>query len=285
MISSRQTGKVISRANFGSSLLETFGEVVSSGTPTPQASVFLHVAQQMLREYPPIDSTRKNLGALLFASLEIADLADTFELTSVDLEECRFTGTAAKSTIDKVLISQLDCRGGDLTDVSIKNSVVVTLIADNETRVPDDMPIPSRIQDVTLGGRTIVRPEERTEWISNHLLNPVAVEAGLIVPELRQHDMFKLLFKACRLRQYWMRRGDDMYAGRILDSPWWPVVEGALNDNNLLTVELRQASGSDARFIHVRRPEEILSEKRDDADVVGLFKTLRTHLLTGDFSQ
>lgn len=278
MISSQQAGKVISRANFGSSLLETFGEVVSSGTPTRQAGVFLHAAHRMLREHPPIDSTRKNLGALLFASLEIADLIDAFEVTSVDLEECRFSGTAAKATIDSVIISQLDCRGGDLTEVSINNSVIVTLIADNETRVPDDMPVPSKIQDVTLGGRTIVRPEERSEWILNHLLNPAVANTGLVPPELRQHDMFKLLFKACRLRQYWMRRGDDMYAARILDNPLWPVIESALSENNLLTVELRQASGSDARFIHVRRPEEILSEKMDNVDVVGLFKALQSHL-------
>lgn len=278
MISSQQTGKVISRTNFGSSLLETFGEVVSSGTPTSQAAVFLEAAQRMLKEYPPIDSTRKNIGALLLASLGVADLIGKFEVAAVDLEECRFSGTAAKAEIDSVIISQLDCRGGDLTEVSINNSAIVTLIADSETRVPSDMPVPSKIQDITLGGRTIIRPEEREEWIANHLLNPVVIDTGLIPPELRQHDMFKLLFKACRLRQYWMRRGDDMYAARILDNPLWPVIERALSNNNLLTVELRQASGSDARFIHVRRPEDILSEKRDDPDVVGLFKALRRHV-------
>lgn len=278
MVCAGQTGKVIARANFASSLLETFGEVVSSGTSTGQAELFLSTALQMLQIYPPIDSTRENLGALLFASLEIADLTDNFVIASVDLKECRFTGTAAKSTLNSVMISQLDCRGGDLTELSIENSVIVTLIADNETRVPANMPIPSKIQDVTLGGRTIVHPEELKVWISNHLLNPATEETGIVPSELRQQDMFKLLFKACRLRQYWMRRGDDMYAARILDNTLWPVIEDALNANNLLTVEQRQASGSDARFIHVRRSEDILSENKDDADVVGLFKTLQNYL-------
>lgn len=279
MINSRQSGKVLARGNFGSSLLETFGEVVSSGTPTHQAGLFLDIAQQMLRDHPPVDSTRKNIGALLLSALEIADLVDTFEVSFVEIEECRFTGTAAKSKIDSVIISQLDCRGGDLTEILINNSVVVTLIADSETRVPSNMPMPSKIQDVTLGGRTLIRPEERKEWILTHLLNPLTAEDGLIPPELRQHEVFKLLFKACRLRQYWMRRGDDMYAARILDNPFWSIVEEALNNNKLLTVEIRQASGTDARFIHVRRPEEILSENKQNPDVVNLFSDLSKKII------
>lgn len=278
MIAAQQTGKVISRSSFGSSLLETFCEVITSGTSIPRAAVFIKSARSIMDTYPPIDSTRKNLGSLLIASLGVADLVEDFQVLSVDLEECRFTGTAAKATLEGLVISQLDCRGGDLTAVAFAETLVVTLIADNETRVPDSMESPSRIQDVTLGGRTITRPEERAEWMGNHLLNPKIKDEGLISSDIRQHELFKLLFKACRLRQYWLRRGDDMYAARILDNPLWPIVEKALDENNLLTVEQRQASGTDARFIHVRRPEGILSESKDDPEVRGLFRILAQHV-------
>jgi hypothetical protein len=114
------------------------------------------------------------------------------------------------------------------------------------------------------------------------LSNPPVDDLGLIPQELKDHEAIKLLFEACRLRQYWLRRGDDMYATRILDSPYWPVVEAALAENNLLREEVRQASGTNARFIHVRQAEDILSENSTDPDVRGMYVSLVSQLRDTD---
>jgi len=49
---------------------------------------------------PPADRTSRNLSSLLLASLAVADLIEKFELSSVDIDEARFSGTAGVATLD-----------------------------------------------------------------------------------------------------------------------------------------------------------------------------------------
>ncbi|MER9047493.1 hypothetical protein NKH89_09475 [Mesorhizobium sp. M0923] len=86
-----ETGKLLGRSIFGSSLLETFGEVISSVTRTDQLKLFLVQALRLIQEYPPIDRTRKNLAALAIASLSTADVIAEFQVSAVEVDECRFT--------------------------------------------------------------------------------------------------------------------------------------------------------------------------------------------------
>ena len=96
MVSRGETGKVLSRNIFGSSLLETFGDVVAGGVRTDVAAVFIWKSLGLLRDYPPVDRTRKNLAALAIASLSAADLVDEFKISMVDVDECRFSGNCLR---------------------------------------------------------------------------------------------------------------------------------------------------------------------------------------------
>jgi hypothetical protein len=273
-----ETGKVLGRNIFGSSLLETFGDVVASGTRTDLVQKFISKSLELIRDYPPVDRTRKNLAALSIASLSVADLVQDFKIAMVDVDECRFSGTASGGRLDSLLVNQLDCRGGDITAVDFSEVAVLTLIADRDTRLPDSFPHPTRVQDVSLNGRTLTAPSDVHQWVVAHLSNPPEDEAGLIPDEFRDHEAIKLLLKACRLRQYWLRRGDDMYATRILDNPFWQIVEKVLAENDLLRVDARQASGTHARFIHVRQAEDILSENPMNPDVRRMYASLIAEL-------
>lgn len=281
MVGRGETGKVLSRNIFGSSLLETFGDVIAGGVRTDVAAIFVAKALKMVRDYPPVDRTRKNLAALAVASLSTADLVEEFKISMVEIDECRFTGTASGGYLESVVISQLDCRGGDLTELKIHDLTLLTLIGDRDTLLPSGFPVPTMVQDVSQGGRTLTSPAEVQQWVINHLSDPPEEEVGLIPTEFREHDAIKLLMKACRLRQYWLRRGDDLYSARILDNPFWPIVEEALSDHNLLRVETRQASGTDARFIHVRQADDILSENASNEDVRKMYGSLISELRQG----
>ena len=129
-----------------------------------------------------------------------------------------------------------------------------------------------------MSGKTLTSPTDVHQWIVEHLSNPPVNDAGLVPKEFKDHEAIKLLLKACRLRQYWLRRGDDVYASRILDNPYWPAVEKVLADNDLLRVEARQASGTNARFIHVRQSEDILSENSANEDVRKMYSSLISQL-------
>lgn len=274
IVAREETGKVLGRNIFGSSLLETFGDLVASAAQTDQIKKFLTALVKLIRTYPPIDRTRKNLAALAVSALSTAELMRDFEVSMVDLDECRFSGTASGGKLSSLVINQFDCRGGDLSLVTFKDVTILTLIADRGTVLPESFPIPTRVQDVTMSVKTLNAPDDIGEWFVQHLSNPPQQDEGLIPDELREHEAIKLLFKACRLRQYWLRRGDNLYTARILDNPYWPLVERKLYENDLLRVETRQASGTDARFIHVRQSSDILAENDANPDVRRMFVSL-----------
>jgi hypothetical protein len=99
-VANGEISKPISRNILGSSFLETFGSVVSGGTATTKAAKFLEQALRIVSSVPPADRTSRNLSSLLLASLAVADLIEKFELSSVDIDEARFSGTAGVATLD-----------------------------------------------------------------------------------------------------------------------------------------------------------------------------------------
>jgi hypothetical protein len=99
-VANGEISKPIARNILGSSFLETFGSVVSGGTATTKAAKFLEQALRIVSSVPPADRTSRNLSSLLLASLAVADLIEKFELSSVDIDEARFSGTAGVATLD-----------------------------------------------------------------------------------------------------------------------------------------------------------------------------------------
>jgi len=274
LIKSGQNGRILSRNILGSSFLETFGDVVPSIFSEVEAESFCEKLISTFLSYPPIDRTRKNLASLAVSALTIADLYSDYTISDIDLDDCRFTGTASGGKFSSVLISQFDCRGANISAASFNNSSIISLIADSETVLPEGFPIPQRIRDVSNPTGTIFVPEDIREWVKGHFENQPIEMDSVIPSRFIQHPAFKLLQKACRIRQYWLRRADDIYAARILDDEWWPILERILIENNLLKVEMRQASGTDARFVHVKQAEDILSQNENNSDVVKFYKDL-----------
>lgn len=269
-----QNGRILSRNILGSSFLETFGDVVGGAVNSTEVESFCDSLIATFNNYPPIDRTQKNLGALAVASLTVAEFHPDFVIRDIQLDECRATGTASGGAILSVVISQLDCRGANLAAVQFANSSVHSLIADNETVLPDNFPRPSRVRDISGLGDTIFAPAEIDNWVQAHWENPPSPDASAVPPDLRSHPALRLIQKACRMRQYWLRQSDDFYATKILDDDFWPMVEEALTKNNLLTVEVRQASGASAPFIHIRQRSAILSEDQEYPDIKNFYKDL-----------
>ncbi|MBW8299253.1 MAG: hypothetical protein K0M60_06605 [Hydrogenophaga sp.] len=280
LISNGESGKILSRTIFGSSLLETFCDIISVGEGKKGRAEFINSAINIIDSYPPIDRTRKNVAALAVSSLAVVDSVGDVCICDVDIDEARFFGTAAPAGVKNAVINQFDCRGGNISSINFENVSILTLIADGETLLPDDFPLPTRIRDLTRSGETLFSPEEVKVWVLSHLENPPHHEKSLIPAELKDHPAIKLLHRACRLRQYWLRRGDDMYASRILDDANWQIIEEILNSNNLLRVEIRQASGNDARFIHIRMTDQILQEDSGEPDIKNMYEALVEKLKT-----
>lgn len=278
-VSRAEVGKIVSRGLLGSSLLETFGTVLYTGTDIAAATKFVDEALTLLRNYPPVDRARRNIGALLIASLPAADIVPAFEIADVDIDEARAVGTAANASAKNLIVSQLDCRGADLSRIQFEDSIVYTLIGDDGTLLPSSFPIPTRIQDVSASTNIISHPEETQGWVRQHLAEPPEEEQGLLPSNLRDHEAVRLLAKACRTRQHWLRGGgDDVHAARILEHSCWPLIERVLEANGLVRIEMRDASGTNARFIHIRKPEAIVSEDASDPEIVAFYTQLRQEL-------
>ncbi len=274
MIMSKEGGRIFSRNILGSSFLETFADVVTSVVPQNDLAKFCQNLLSMFESYPPVDRTRRNLASLALAALTIADSHPDYRVEDVDLDECRIVGNVSGGIIKNVTISQLDCRGADLTALKFESSVIVSLIADGATVLPDAFPEPQQIRDVSSSEGTIFSPAARQAWIRSHLEERPIENTPLVPAVFKHHPAIKLLKRACRTRQYWLRRSDDKFATRILDDAWWPKVEALLAANGLLKVELRDASGTDPRFVHIRQSSDLLGETEDDQAVVKFYRDL-----------
>jgi hypothetical protein len=162
-----ETGKVLGRNIFGSSLLETFGDVISGGTRTDLVKKFVLQSIELISIYPPVDRTRKNLAALAISSLSTAELVSDYKISMVDIDECRFSGTASGGRLESLVINQFDCRGGDLSLVDFADVTLLTLIADRETLLPNSFPQPMRVQDISMSEGTLTSPQMFVNGSSN----------------------------------------------------------------------------------------------------------------------
>lgn len=273
--------KFVARNLFGGSFLETLAAVIGSVANEGDIESFFASGLGMLRERISFDRSRRNIGAFLFAGLHLAEDVDDIVIESVEMDEVRVVGTSAPATLSSILINQLDARGADVSKWAVTDGTILTMIVDNETRVPDGFCAPARIVDVSVGGLGMeTSPDAISEWLAFHSPNPPQQPEGLVPESLRDHPAVRLLQKACRMRQYWLRPGDDKFADRILSNEHWKTIERLLLRNNLLNIEVRDASGTDARFYHIKYADSILGQDKRDRDVVAFYKDLVSELAT-----
>ena len=186
-------------------------------------------------------------------------------------------GTAGPATIDEVIINQLDCRQADLGSLVFKDSSITSLIADDATRFSSSIPVPLVL--ITENGLQVTDADKITEWLDERGRSKKPTANPVVPDTVKRHRIYSLLGKACRMRQYWLRAGDDdVHAERILNDALWPELVQVLDRNGFLRVESRQASGGSSRFYHIKQAERILSERSSDTEVVKFFTDLASHI-------
>jgi len=267
--------KFIRRNILGAEFLSTFIDVAAEYALRGSGilSAFLSRAQNLAQTYPNLDRGARNIGALLFASTQNIQANDNVYLAGFQVDEAIIRGTAGSATINEVVISQLDCRQADVRGLIFENSSVITLIADDASRFHFSFPLPRILVDGQ--GGQITDPEQITCWLASRGRSTSAPSSAVVSEVVKQHRVYALLGRACRMRRYWLRDGDDdLHAERILRDPAWGMLSKALQENGFLRVDRRDASGSAAPFYHIRHTDRLLSESPADDEVVKLFGDL-----------
>ncbi|WP_143277584.1 hypothetical protein [Bordetella genomosp. 10] len=278
-IGNGEVPKFLKRNVLGSELIAVFGDVAAKAAESsaPQLNAFVNRSLPMASTYGGVDRAARNAGALVLSTLSLLPEGEIIRDSEID--ETVIRGTASRVSLEKVSIHQLDCRSADLSAVSFNGCEVTSLIANDATIFSSSFPSP---RQVALEGKDdIVDSREIEDWLTRHGRNATAtVATGLASPELAVHPIFKLLGSACRIRQYWLRPGDDIQADKILRNKYWEDLANHLRNCNLLREEARQASGAKSTFTHIRMREKILSEDSTDPDVVNLFSQLNIYAST-----
>ncbi len=274
-IAAGEVPKYVRRNLLGAEFLSVFIDVAARVSGREQLNAFLARAVNASAIYSPIDRTTRNVGALLLASLHAMDAA--YDIRDYEVDEAVVRGTAASAKLTNVKIHQLDCRGADLSQVQFEGCDIVNLIADDGSRFSYSIPIPRQLS--VAGGDEPTSPDDIQEWLERRGRNAQSrVSTGIASPALLDHPMYQLLGRACRVRSYWLRAGDDIQANRVLADRYWPMLAAVLRECEMLREELRQASGSSSTFTHIRQRDRILAEDRNDQEIARLFARLEAEI-------
>lgn len=268
--------KFLKRNVLGSELISVFGDVAAKAAESqaPQMEPFINRAIALASVYRGADRAGRNAGALVVSALAL--LPDAQEIVDCEIDETVVRGTANRVSLVRVSVHQLDCRGADLRSVVFNDCRVVNVIANQATRFSSSFPLPRQI--AVEGADDLTVPAQIEEWLTRHGRNATStVATGLALPVLTAHGIYKLLGRACRVRQYWLRLGDDLQADKILRDRYWEDLAAQLRTCNLLREEARQASGAKSTFTHIRMREKILLEDSSNADVAQLFELLNMY--------
>lgn len=274
-LSRGDTPKFLRRNILGAEFLSTFIDVVSesaSQSPTT-VSGFLARAQNLAQTYPHLDRGARNVGALLLASLQAVRAEDGAYFADFQVDDAVIRGTAGPATVSGVTINQVDCRQADLSALDFKDTSITSLIADDASRFPTSFPVPKVL--VNEVGVELSDANRIVQWLDKRGRSAKPVANPVVSDKVKRHRVYALLGRACRMRQYWLREGDDdVHAERILKDPSWAVLSSVLKQNGFLRIEKRDASGGASPFYHIRQSERLLSERSSDVEVVKFFKDL-----------
>ncbi len=263
--------KFVRRNLLGSEFLAVFVDVAAKVSDAPQLSAFLERSIGMSNVHSSIDRAMRNVGALLLAALPT--MGASHKIASYEVDEAVIRGTCSDVVLSNVTVHQLDCRNADLSLARFEQCSIASLIANDGSRFPPSFPLPKVL--ATEGGQELSSIAEISDWLSRRGRNAQAtVATGLASPALKAHPLYRLLGRACRVRQYWLRAGDDIQADKILRDQHWATLASVLRESGYLREEQRQASGSSSTFTHIRQRERILVEDQNDKEVAALFARL-----------
>lgn len=248
--------RYVRRNLFGRESLEIFGHVARERPA--EAEHFIAAIRGILAT-PSRDRTNINLAVLGVAAACGAAIEDAnLEIREVGINELHFPFTAPNGiTFRDTAISILYASSADLMKVTFANGVhISTLEVDDRTRLPDEMPLPNLL--VRPAGtisdlreiRAILKGNDESQQIEEFIWND---------------DQAELLGRIERYRPFWLGTNiddTDPQGRRIISHPNWPEMYHALKELDLVTVKVRQASGTSSEFIHFRQDALLVSRPR-----------------------
>ncbi len=267
--------KFIRRNLLGSEFLSVFSDTSSHlGSSEPALMEnFFDRTYNFSHRHSHIDRGIRNVGALLISALPEAPVGTVVSIGDYQVDDVVLKGTSVPVRIERCVINHFDVRGADMSEVIFEDVSVIKVVADDSTRFPLTFPSPKIVIDGV--GRQIVDANEIRSWIDVRGGAEVATGRGVgIDPTLKRHPVYKLLGKACRLRQYWLREEDDIYAERILSDSFWPSLSKILTKHDFLRVEDRPAAGRTPSFVHIRQKQRLISEDESDLELMAFFQDL-----------
>lgn len=269
--------KFIRRNLLGSEFLSVFTDVAAEMSVAFRGKFesFWDRASALSLSYSSADRGLRNVGALVLASLPAVTEKQSMTLREYHIDDAVIRGTCPKSVIQGFEINQLDCRGANLSSLVWVESRIASMIADESVRVSPSFPVPSKL--TLLGDVDLLGVDEISIWLGRRGRDvDLAVSSGLASAALKKKHIYRLLDRAARMRQYWLR-GDnnDVQASKIVDDPSWPTLSKILAEHDYLRVETRQASGRASKFFHIKHRESILAEAPNDEPLKRLFDDLQ----------
>ena len=285
--------KYIRRNLLGADFLTSFSDLIlyHAQSDSDRVRRFFDAASGLLRSYAWIDRGVRNLGALLVAMLPALDDTGDLSIRNVQIDEALIQGTAPVSSIRGAFMSQLDVRGSDLRGLTFDTTTtIVTLIADDATRVSSTFPIPNRIVEGShaSGSEALTDRDRIIDWLGRHGRgrpdqadgSDEPSDGGLIPFDLRDHPMMKVLGRACRIKTHSFSEDSDLPFQRFTQDWWWPSVRELLSKHGFLVESIRETSGPRKRLLHVKRAKELVaaelstSPKTQDDDIRGFYAAM-----------
>ena len=281
-VGNMEVPKYLRRNILAADFLAAFGDLVLHTIHINQAeriSKFCRSATRLVEAYEYYDRGPRNLGALLVTMLPAIEyLDDISSLGPLHMDEALIKeGTTTATTLERVVINQLDIRGSDIQQLTFKECVIVTLIGNDATRLCSDFPTPSLIRyENPSGQKTIVEPEDIEKWIAERQERELEDDAPKGKQTMDyQHPLVKLLERACRNRSYWIKQSDDdVIAARLVKDPKWEDLIRLLRKHELVREGPKPAGGQPAQFLHIKRPMDILMRVADDPQIEAFYRSL-----------
>ncbi|RUX20649.1 hypothetical protein EOA27_08025 [Mesorhizobium sp. M2A.F.Ca.ET.037.01.1.1] len=276
-ISQNETPKFIRRNIFGPDFLITFG-LFSLSADNNELKSFAKIAAAMISVPSELDRSDRNIAALLLTCLPFAGSVGITDIENIHVDDSVIRGVSDFCRISNSSFNQIDLRECDISNVTFENVEVATVIANEITRLSPTFPDPGMIQLEVEGRQELLAGAEATQWINAHGRARDNESSETLVSEgLREHELYRLLQKSCRvmLRQHWIRSDGGDYLIKIVKSEFWQTLVDILRKNDLLAERHgKPASGPPSIFYHIPHAREILQEDRSNELVTSLFADL-----------
>ena len=288
LIGRREMPRYVRRNILGADFLSVFDDLASHLADSDPARVrrCFDAGVELAKSYLWTDRGARNLGGLLISMLPAIEPSADLRLEDLHVDEALLQTVSPPATIRRVAINQFNARGADLRALRFVDTTIVTLIADDSTRVPVSFPAPSVIRSegfATETDRVIRTPNEIARWLDRHGRKPASDDetfnGGLVPAALCDHDMIRTLEQACRSRAYWIPASRDAgdHGNRFVEDGYWPALFDLLKAHDLMRTRTKSSSGRDSDFFHVVNRQGLLHGlwgTPDDSKVRDFYRAL-----------